>query len=76
MFADGSRFNLYRDDSHAHVGGRLVDCCIQESDGDVVPSLMGWGAFNVSGKPELLVVDGTINQQCYIGILRHFFSLG
>ena len=31
---------------------------------------MVWGAFHASGKSELVVVDGTVNQQRYIGILR------
>ena len=31
---------------------------------------MVWGAFRASGKSELVVVDGTVNQKSYIGILR------
>ena len=38
-------------------------------DGNVGLSLTAWCAFNASGKSELMVVDGTVNQQCYIGIL-------
>ena len=36
IFADESRFSLYR------VDERLVDCCIQETDGNVGPSPMEW----------------------------------
>ena len=33
------------------------------------PLPYGIGAFYASGKSELVVVEGTVNQQCYIGIL-------
>ena len=33
-------------------------------------SLIVWDAFHASAKSELVVVDGTVNQQRYIGILR------
>ena len=66
IFADESRFSLYHCDGRArvrrHVGERLVDCCIQEMDGNIGPSLMIWGAFHASGKSELVAVDGTVNQ--------------
>ena len=74
IFVDESRFSHYRCDDRArvrrHVGERLVDCCIQEKDGNVGPSLMVWGAFHASGASEPVVLDGTVNQQRYIGILR------
>ena len=74
IFADESRFSLYHCDGcvpvRQRVGERLVDCCIQEPDGNVGPSLMAWGAFHVSGKVELVVLDDTANQQRYIGILH------
>ena len=74
IFADESRFSLYHCGGRARVrrrvGERLVDCCIQETDGNVGPSLMVWGALHASGKSELVVVNGTVNQQRYIGILR------
>ena len=74
IFADESRFSHYHCDDRArvrrHVGERLLDCCIHESDGNVGPSFMVWGAFHASGKSEPVVVDGTINQQRYTGILR------
>ena len=74
IFADESRFIP----NHCYGCGRvrrragewLVDCCIQEMDGNVGPSLMVWNAFHPSGKSQLVVVDGTVNQQCHIGILR------
>ena len=74
IFADESRFSLYHCDGRApvrqYVCERLVDCCIQEMDGNVSPSLMVWGAFYASGKSEQVVVDGTVYQQCLIGISR------
>ena len=74
IFADESRFSLYHRGGRAwvgrRVGERLVDCCIHERDGNVGPIFMVWGAFQASGKTELMVVDGMINQQRYIGILR------
>ena len=68
LFADESRFSLYHCDGR--VGERLVDCCIQETDGNISPSIMVCGAFHAAGKSELVVVDGTVNQQRFIGILR------
>ena len=41
---------------------RLVDLCIQETDGNVGPSLVAWEACRTSGKSELVVMDGTVNQ--------------
>ena len=74
IFVDELRFSLYHCDSRAwvrrSVGERRVDCCIQQSDGNIGPSLIVMGAFHASGKSELVVVDGTVNQQCYIGFLR------
>ena len=73
IFTHKSRFSLYQCDCRARVrrcvGERLVNCCIQEMDGDVGPSLMVWCAFHAPGKSELMVMDGTVNQQRYIGIL-------
>ena len=45
----------------------------KKTDGNVGPSLMVWGVFHASCKSELMVVDGTVNQKCYIGILRQNF---
>ena len=68
IFADESRFSLYHCDGRARVrkrvGERLVDCCIQEMDGNVGPSLMVWGAFHATDKLELVVVDGTTLASC------------
>ena len=54
MIADESRLSLYHCDGHArvrrHVGERLVECCIQETNWNVGPSLMVSGAFHASGK--------------------------
>ena len=78
IFADESRFWLYNCDGRAHIrqphGERLVDCCIQKKGGNSSPSLMVWGAFHASGKSELVVVDGTVNQQHYISILPQKMS--
>ena len=72
LFADESRFSRYHCDGRAwvrwFVGERLVDCCIQKTDGNFGPSFMVWEAFHASGKSELVVVDGKVNQQHYIGI--------
>ena len=74
IFANESRFSLYHWDGRArirrHVSERLVDCCIQEMDGNVSPSFMVWDAFHASDKSELKVMDTMVNQQRYIGILR------
>ena len=74
IFADESKFSLYHYDGHAQegqrVGERLLNYCIQEANGNVGPTIMVWGPFHASSNSELLVVNGTVNQQRYIGILR------
>ena len=74
IFADESRFSLYHCHGRARVrrrvGERLVDCCIQEMDGNVGPSLVVWGALHASGNSEHVLVDGTVIHRRYIGILR------
>ena len=40
----------------------LVGCCLQETDWNVSPSLLVWGAFHASGKSEPVVASGTVNQ--------------
>ena len=78
IFAYESRFSLYHRDGRVRVrrcvGERLVDCCTQETDVNIGFFFMLWGAFHASGKSELVVVDGTVNQERYIGILRQNFS--
>ena len=45
---------------------RLIDACIQPTDDNCGPFVMVWGAIHHGGRSELLVLDGTLNCQCYI----------
>ena len=72
IFTDESRCSLYHCDGRArvlrHVDERLAYCCIGETNGNVGASPMVLGTFQASGKSQLVVVDGTVNHQRYIGI--------
>ena len=43
------------------VKGRLIDVCVQETAGNVGPSVMVWGAIHFDGKSELVIMDGSMN---------------
>ena len=67
VFSDESRFKLYHSNVRIRVrtceGERYIDACVQQTDGNVVPSVMVWGAFQFWGKSKLVIVEGPINQQ-------------
>ena len=46
-------------------GERHTDVCVLGTDGNVGPSVIVWARFHYGGKRELIVVDGTMNQQVY-----------
>ena len=46
---------------------RNIDACVQQTDANVVPSIMVWDAFH---KSELDIVDGPMNQRVYWWVLR------
>jgi transposase len=74
IFSDESRFSLYHSDGRVRVrrrqGERLIDACVQLTDGNRRPSVMVWGAIHHGGRSELVVVDGPLNRHGYIQILR------
>ena len=39
-----------------------IDACVQQTDGNVVPPIMVWGAFHFRGKSELVIIEGPMNQ--------------
>ena len=41
-----------------NVKGRYIDACVNQTNGNVVPSIMVWGAFHFGGKSELVIVEG------------------
>ena len=53
---------IYRSDGRIRVrrreGERYIDACVQQTDGNVVPSIMVWGAFHFGGKSEQVIVEG------------------
>ena len=75
VFSDESRFSLYHSDGRVRVrrrqGERLIDACVQPNDGNRGPSVMAWNAIHHGGRSELVVVDGAMNRQKYIQILRN-----
>ena len=46
-------------------GERPNVVCVQGTDGNVGPSVIGWAEFHKCGKVEMVVLDGTMNQQLY-----------
>ena len=56
------RVKIYRSDGRIRVrrreGERYIDACVQQTDGNVVPSIMVWGAFHFGGKREQVIVEG------------------
>ena len=74
VFSDGSRFTLFHSDGRARVRRRqvkrLIDACIQPTDGNLGPLAMVWGAIHHGGRSELVVLDGPLNRHCYIRLLR------
>lgn len=74
IFSDESRFALFHADGRVRVrrrqGERLIDACIQPTDGNRGPSVMVWGAIHHGGKSDLIVLDGTMNRHRYIRILQ------
>ena len=46
---------------------RYIDACVQQTDANVVPSIMVWDAFH---KSKLDIVDGPMNQRVYWWVLR------
>ena len=75
IFSDESQFSLYHSDGRVRVrrrqGERLIDVCVQPNDGNRGPSVMVWGAIHHGGRNELVMVDGAINRNRYIQILRN-----
>jgi len=53
IFSDESRFSLYHSDGRVRVrrrqGERLIDACVQLTDGNRRPSVMVWGAIHHGG---------------------------
>ena len=54
-------------------GERHIDVCVQETDGNVSPSVIIWSGFHYGGKCELVVLDGSKNQQVYRRVLQLSF---
>ena len=73
-FSDKSRFTLFHSDGRARVlcrqGWRLRDACIQHPGGNRGPSVMVCDAIHHGGKSELVVLNGTLNCQRDIGLVR------
>ena len=68
-----SRFKLYRSDGLEFADvkkERYINACLRQTDGNVVPSIMIWGAFYFRDKSELVIVEAPMNQQVYQRVLR------
>ena len=46
-------------------GEKHIDVCVQGTDGNVCSFVIVWHEIHYGGKSELLVLDGTMNQQVY-----------
>ena len=69
FLSDESRFKLHHTDRwtwvHRWQGERHVDVCVDGTDGNASSSVIIWTGFYYGGKNELVVLDGTMNQQVY-----------
>ena len=54
------RARVHRGQSQRHIGVRVL-----RTDGNIGPSVIVWAGFHHIGKSELIVLDGTTNQQMY-----------
>ena len=64
---------MFHGDGRARVRrrqGEMIDAWIQPTVGNCGPSVMVWGAIHHGGRSELVVLDGTLNCQHYIRLLR------
>ena len=53
-----SHFKLYHSDGRIRVSmreGENIDACVQQTDGNVVPSIMVWGTFHFGDKSKSLL---------------------
>ena len=44
--------------------------CVQGTDGNIGPSVTIWAGFDYAGNSELVVLDGTMDQQVYRRVLQ------
>lgn len=69
MFSDESRFALRKNDGRVKVwrrrGERFADCCIDRVTAFGGGGVMVWGGISMTGKTQLLIVDGNLNAQRY-----------
>ena len=72
VFGDKSRFTLFHIDGRVRVRRmqrkRLIKACIQFMSR--ANSIMVWGTTRHGGRSELVVLDGSLNRQCYSRLLR------
>ena len=70
LFSDESRFNLSHHDDGIRVfrrrGERFADNCLIEGDRFGGGSVMVWGGIMGRRKTNLIVVQGSLNAECYI----------
>lgn len=71
LFTDECKVKFFSDDRRIRVwrreGERFSDACIHESDRFGGPSVMVWGGISISGRTELVILNGgTITAQRYI----------
>ena len=51
-------------------GESLIDVCVLGTDGNTIPPVIIWAKFRYDGIRELVVLDGTNNQQVYRCVLQ------
>ncbi|KAL4224672.1 hypothetical protein ACF0H5_015369 [Mactra antiquata] len=75
IFSDESRFRVSFADGRVRIyrrkNGRFAQCCVREADRFGGGSVMVWGGIMGNQKTELVVVQGHVNAQGYIDILRN-----
>ena len=75
IFSDESRFRVSFADGRVRIyrrkNERFAQCCIRETDRFGGGSVMVWGGIMGNQKTDLVIVQGNLNAQGYINVLRN-----
>lgn len=74
LFTDESKFNIFRSDGQAYVWRKaneeLQECNLRATVKHGGGSVMVWGCMSAAGPGNLKIIDGIMNQNKYLDILK------